>query len=239
MRLCRAGAFAFMVAVMIGLAGCGGSDEKSDEPPAGQASIGDAVRAGTPGAADVAEAEESDGVVQGSPSLQELDSLPEAGVGSSGESCVSPPPDVTAADLRSVARATLCLLNAERAARGLKPLRMETRLTAAAKGHSRDMVKRRFFAHVSPDGGTFDQRIRKAGYTRRARTFVIGENIGSGVGEAASPRQIVDAWMNSRPHKANILHSRFAEIGVGIVLGSPRSSSTPALTYSTNFGLRQ
>jgi uncharacterized protein YkwD len=77
-------------------------------------------------------------------------------------------------------RATLCLINAERRSRSLRPLHPVPRLSQAALGHSRDMVRRRYFSHTTSEGAAFLDRIRAAGYLGRARNWVAGENLAWG-----------------------------------------------------------
>jgi uncharacterized protein YkwD len=130
--------------------------------------------------------------------------------------------------------ATLCLLNHQRAAHRLRPLRADRRLAKAALGHSKDMVAHRYFAHESRSGAPFTRRIVATGWTRSRRSYVLGENIGWGSGSLATPRSMVRAWMHSAPHRANILDGRFRMIGVGVALGSPAGGG--GATYSTDFG---
>ena len=69
----------------------------------------------------------------------------------------------------------------------------------------------------------------------------MGENLAWGAGaNRSSPRGIVAAWMESPPHRQNILDSRFREIGIGVVEGAPRRNvfGLPAATYATSFGSR-
>lgn len=139
-------------------------------------------------------------------------------------------------DVRAAERATLCLLNAERRRRGLRPLRPDPRLRVAAVRHSRDMVARRFLEHVNPDGVGHADRIARAGYALGA-TSVSGENLASGEREASTPAVIVDGWMHSPGHRRNILRRQFSEIGIGIV---PRWAEGRGAggTYTTTFGGR-
>jgi uncharacterized protein YkwD len=134
-------------------------------------------------------------------------------------------------------RSVLCLLNLERTSRGLGRLRANGRLADAATAHSRDMVRRRYFSHVSPGGETMGERIREAGYLGRARSYSLGENLAWGTGSLASPLKIVEAWMRSPGHKRNILHPRFDEVGVGLALGAPVRDG--GATYTTNFGAKR
>ncbi|MBE2316167.1 CAP domain-containing protein [Solirubrobacter sp. CPCC 204708] len=131
-------------------------------------------------------------------------------------------------------RATLCLLNAERRAAGLRPLRLDGKLNRAARGHSRDMVAQRYFAHESRNGAGFDDRIKRTGWTKSRRSYTMGENIAWGGGHLATPRSIVRSWMNSAGHKANILARDFRFIGIGVANGAPTGGS--GATYTTTFG---
>ena len=133
--------------------------------------------------------------------------------------------------------ATLCLLNAERAARGMAPLAGEPLLERIASTYSQSMVDGRFFAHVSPAGQMLRERL--AAYTTGADEFQVGENLAWGEGPLATPRAIVDRWMHSDGHRANILNAAFREIGIGIVNGSPTGSLAAwSATYTTHFGTR-
>jgi uncharacterized protein YkwD len=121
----------------------------------------------------------------------------------------------------TVRDAVRCLVNAQRAQHGLAALRPSGRLTAAAERHSADMVRRGYFEHVTPGGQTVADRIRHTGYFSGADDWAVGEDIGWGTGELGSPAAIVQAWMNSPPHRAVILSRRFREVGVGIARGVP------------------
>ncbi len=141
---------------------------------------------------------------------------------------------------KALSKATLCLLNEERADRGQRPLRQHKKLNKAAKAYSKQMVKRRFFAHVSPSGSTLTSRVKGVRYTKGARAWSIGENIAYGTGGKATPASIVDGWMKSPGHKANILNGQFREIGIGIANGAPvATASSVGATYTTNFGYRR
>ena len=137
---------------------------------------------------------------------------------------------------RALVRATLCVLNAERARHRLRPLRLNRKLSAAARTHSRAMARRRFFSHTSPGGASFVDRIRRTGYLSGARSWTVGENIAYGSGGRSTPRAIGRAWMNSAPHRANILSRSFGSIGIGIAGGTPVGRG--GATYTTDFGRR-
>jgi uncharacterized protein YkwD len=144
----------------------------------------------------------------------------------------------TAAARRAARKALLCLLNAERRARGLRALRFNARLRRAASGHSRSMVRRAFFAHVQPGGVGLVQRLRRVHWIPRRGGWSAGENIAFGWGSAGTPLAIHQAWMHSTAHRANILRGRFREVGFGLASGMPRGSRSRGITYTTDFGRR-
>ncbi|WP_066362828.1 CAP domain-containing protein [Herbidospora mongoliensis] len=107
------------------------------------------------------------------------------------------------------------LTNAERAKGGCGPLTHDAKLRAAALGHSADMSAKNYFSHDSADGRKFSDRIRQAGFSFRA----AGENIAKGYQTAA---QVVQGWMDSPGHKANIMNCTYTHIGVGhVAAGGP------------------
>ncbi|MGZ5322132.1 MAG: ice-binding family protein [Solirubrobacterales bacterium] len=145
-----------------------------------------------------------------------------------------------AKSLRAARKSLLCLLNVQRRARGLPPLRSNRRLLKVAERHSRSMVVRRYFSHVGQPGGVgMVDRITRTGYLRKARVWSVGENIGYGRGPRSSPSRMTRSWMASTPHRANILSGKFREVGLGIVPGYPGRSGDPGGTYTTDFGRRR
>ena len=138
--------------------------------------------------------------------------------------------------VKQVRVATLCLINSERRAHGLAPVRQHDSLTLAGSRHARDMVRARYFSHDSRSGRAFDDRIIRTGYARGRRASV-GENLAWGSGTLATPRAIVKGWMKSPGHRANILQPAFREIGIGIASGTPATGDDGA-TYATEFGRR-
>ena len=132
--------------------------------------------------------------------------------------------------------ATLCLLNVQRAAHDLPALTEVPTLDRAAGAYAADMVARRFFDHVSPGGGTMMDRMKASGWLSAPGGWSAGENIAWGSGDLGTPASIVDGWMHSAPHRANILSGSFAEIGIGIASGAPQPGiSGSAGTYVTDF----
>ncbi len=142
-----------------------------------------------------------------------------------------------AANLGQVSAATLCLLNAQRSAAGLNPLTEQGDLTSASQAYSELMVSAHFFAHVSPDGSQLSDRLTTSGYLGAPGSWIVGENIAWGESYLATPREIMQAWMNSEKHKENILSPAYQQVGVGIALGVPSSDNAGA-TYTTDFGTR-
>jgi uncharacterized protein YkwD len=132
-----------------------------------------------------------------------------------------------------VVGSTLCLLNAERRRHGLRPLRLNERLARAARAHSQDMARNRYFDHNSQNGSSFVDRIRRTGYLNGARRWKVAENIAWGTDWLASPRAIMKAWMDSPGHRANILDGSYREIGIGVA-----TRSGPKAIYTTDFGTR-
>jgi uncharacterized protein YkwD len=133
---------------------------------------------------------------------------------------------------------TLCLLNRERARRGLPALRENALLDAASLAHAQDMVRRRYFEHTTPDGRDVRARLRAVGYSRGISAST-GENIAYGFGDASTPAAIVRIWMNSPSHREDILRPAFTEIGIGIATGAPElpeSKQADSATYTTDFG---
>ena len=139
----------------------------------------------------------------------------------------------TAANVRQLRLATVCLVNAQRTAAGLSRLKSHVRLKKSAAGHAADMIARRFFAHDAPDGPDLAARVKKVRFWPALAT----ENLGTGTGVLATPRAMVDAWMNSEGHRFNILDSGVRNIGVAVVYRM-YTGDEPGATYVANFGRR-
>ena len=102
------------------------------------------------------------------------------------------------------------LVNEIRVQNGLQALSADWELSRVARYKSQDMVDNRYFSHTSPTYGTPFQMIRAFGLSYRS----AGENIAYGY---AAPQAVVNAWMNSSGHRANILNASYTRIGVGYV----------------------
>jgi uncharacterized protein YkwD len=105
----------------------------------------------------------------------------------------------------------LSAMNEVRASNGLRPLKVDVRLERAARGHSSRMLHIQTLFH-----GNFAQRIRRVG----VRAPRVGENLAWGSGPLASARSIVNMWLASPEHRANLLHAGYRTVGVGVRSGS-------------------
>ena len=114
-------------------------------------------------------------------------------------------------DLTADEKMILKLINAEREKARLQPLTIDPKLNRAARSHSLNMAKQNTLSH-DLDGKGPAERMKDAGY--QLRTY--GENCGVG---SRTPIQAVQMWMNSPPHKENILTAEFSESGIGIATG--------------------
>jgi len=143
------------------------------------------------------------------------------------------PAQLNAPKLRAT---TLCALNEQRRAHGVRPLRSGDKLVTAARRHSRAMVAKKFFAHDSLSGASFSSRIARTGWMRGRNGWSVGENLAWGSGARSTPDATVAAWMASPLHRRNILDPRFRVIGIGIAMGVPVAGGAAGATYTTDFG---
>ncbi|WP_395575082.1 CAP domain-containing protein [Streptomyces sp. BK79] len=125
---------------------------------------------------------------------------------------------------RSLENPVTVLVNRERAVRGMEPLIADERLRTSARGHSADMVHLGYFDHVAPDGTSPAERMLAAGFPLPG-----GENIAFG---QPTPEAVVTDWMNSPPHRRNILHREFRVIGVGVFITALGPMWTQNFGYS-------
>jgi len=124
---------------------------------------------------------------------------------------VAPAPALQTDDM---ATAVIDAMNAERAAYGVAPLHADPKLSAAAADRIADMFDAHYFSHNSPTGVQPWDWVEQEGYDYRE----VGENLALGYPTAP---EIVDGWMHSSGHRANVLGAQFAEVGVAIAEGSP------------------
>jgi uncharacterized protein YkwD len=129
----------------------------------------------------------------------------------------------------SMENEVLALVNLERQIQKLHSLQMDSRLHSAALGHSQDMAEQNYFDHTSLDLRTPGTRISQAGYAWSS----YGENIAAGY---PTPAAVVEGWMNSSGHRANILSSAFCDLGVGYAYSG---ESTYGAYWTQDFGRQQ
>ena len=114
-------------------------------------------------------------------------------------------------DLDALAAEVLRLVNIERGKAGAGPLALNDKLNRSAQYHADFMAENDCFEHLCPNEGNLGKRVRDSGYEWRA----VAENIAAG---HEDPAEVMDSWMNSPGHRANILNPRYKELGVGYVL---------------------
>ena len=132
----------------------------------------------------------------------------------------APRPTTTAP---SVATQILARVNAERAKAGCKAVVLDARLTAAAAGHAQDMATNDYFSHTSRDGRSFVERITAQGYP-----VPRSENIAAGQPTVSA---VMDAWLASAGHRANILDCSAVAMGAASAKGG-----TYGVYWAQDFG---
>lgn len=110
--------------------------------------------------------------------------------------------------VRAMETKVIELVNAERAKVGLSPLTENVELSKVARIKSQDMIDKNYFSHTSPTYGSPFDMMKNFGISYKT----AGENIAAGY---STPEAVVNGWMNSEGHRANILSSSFNKIGVG------------------------
>jgi uncharacterized protein YkwD len=108
------------------------------------------------------------------------------------------------------AELALKLLNTYRVSNGLKPLRLDAKLTAAAKMHSRDLAKSDRISHYGSDGSSPWDRVKRAGYTAK----IAAENVGTG---QASLEEVFKGWEQSPGHNRNLLLPGAKDMGIALI----------------------
>ncbi|MCQ4379103.1 CAP domain-containing protein [Clostridioides difficile] len=101
------------------------------------------------------------------------------------------------------------LVNIERAKAGLNPLTLDSSISNVATKKSQDMIDNNYFSHNSPTYGSPFDMLKKFGISYKT----AGENIAMG---QKTPKEVVNAWMNSEGHRKNIMNPNFSKIGVGV-----------------------
>ena len=137
-------------------------------------------------------------------------------------------------------RSIVSEINAVRTRNGLRPLVNSRSLATAARSHSRDMARIGFFAHESPGGKPFDQRIRRYYRSAGYRSWRAGENLLWASPDIEAGRA-VKLWLQSPSHRRILLSPNWREIGLSAVhtMSGPRVFDGLEVTIVTaNFGAR-
>lgn len=129
-------------------------------------------------------------------------------VSSIGVPQAASPQPVAASPVNSYIQQVLDLTNAERNKGGLQPLRLNNKLNQSAQAHSQDMAIADYFSHTGANGSNAGDRAATAGYYYSS----LGENIAAGY---ITPQEVVQGWMNSPGHRANIMNAGYQELGIG------------------------
>lgn len=116
-------------------------------------------------------------------------------------------------ELEAVRAAVVERVNHHRRQNQRQPVRRDPRLAAAAQDHAEDLLRRSYYDHRSPEGGTPASRARGAGYIHFS---LVAENIAKGL---FTPAEAVDRWMASAGHRRNVLRRRATATGLGVAVG--------------------
>lgn len=118
-------------------------------------------------------------------------------------------------------------INRERVSRGLTPYALNSQLSAAAQAHANDMVRTGKYSHTGSDGSTVFDRAARAGYG----AYSWGRRLGENWAWYHDPATAMQMWMGSTPHRNNILHNVYRELGIGIT-----AAENGGFVYVVNFG---
>jgi uncharacterized protein YkwD len=229
-----------LVLLLLPAAGCGGGDQTPATAGDQTTSGGLSTSATTPSTADrgslgdatYAAAGEKPEVIGGPAPFTAETTEGRKG----GPRCTDEKLEVTEATRARAEAAAVCLVNKQRARRGIRTLKRNSSLYSAAEGHASDMVQNQYFSHLSKGGSAPAGRASAAGYTEKAKSWQVGENIAWGSGSLSTPAEIVQAWMNSTGHRKNLLRRSFREAGLAIAPGTPDPTTGSGGTYVQVFG---
>lgn len=147
----------------------------------------------------------------------------------------------TAANVRAVDAATLCLVNRLRGARGLRSLRANGELRRVASSQVDTMVSHDYFADDRPTGQTPLSLVAVTRYPVHTDGFAVGQNIAYGTGSDTTPAHIVEEWMASPPHREIMLSGEYRDAGVAVTPAVPAmlGAGGHGATYAIEFGVRR
>jgi uncharacterized protein YkwD len=158
-----------------------------------------------------------------------------AGAGTVPATCVDTDLDPTPENLDRVSAALRCLVNQARVQAGDEPLGPAAQLSSAGAQYAQRMATEHFFGHVSPEGGTVEDRIRASGYLDHQYHWGLGEDLAWGTLENARPGAIFAALMASDAHRTVLLTRAFRDIGIGVTPAPPQDTGQPGATYALEF----
>jgi uncharacterized protein YkwD len=136
-------------------------------------------------------------------------------------------------------RAVVCVINNKRQAHGVGNLNVVKPLQKAGGRHARTMMAQNCFDHQCSGEAPLSTRVHNTSYLPCSCSWGLGENLAWGKKSRGSPARIVDAWMNSPPHRSTLLNPAFSHVGIGIAWGSPWKTKMRAATYTADFGYKR
>jgi uncharacterized protein YkwD len=141
----------------------------------------------------------------------------------------------------SIGAATLCLIDRERIARHLHPLRDNGDLRTLAASQVHDMVRWNYFADDRPPGIGPMALVASTHYQAHTKSLSIGQNVGWGTSQYATPAKMVAAWLADPPHRKIMLTGEYRDGGVGVMPAVPAvlGQELQGATYAVEFAVRR
>jgi uncharacterized protein YkwD len=242
----RTRAVALVVIAAVAVIGCGGGSKPESGPPSGKSAKnpGGVVSAAPPrGIVGPVErvvaggrSQASDIRTRLSPQANRPVKVHEHGVAGAAD-CPDAALEPAGDNLDRVSASILCLVNAARAENGgLPALKANAQLQQAAAGMANRMVSEKFFSHETPDGKTVVDRVEPTGYIPDSGDWAVGENLAWGDPGVDTPQAVVNGWLNSAGHRANMLAPDYKDLGLAEALGAPVSNKSGGTTVVADFG---
>ena len=150
-------------------------------------------------------------------------------------------PSGTAVSVASLESGVLVEINAFRRSHGLVPLRVSASLASAARQHSQSMATAGYFSHDSADGSSFWRRVQRFYSSRKFGYWSVGENLLWSSPDVAADGAL-QMWLDSPPHRENLLNPRWREIGISAVHTSAAPGTFHGLDVTivtADFGVRR
>jgi uncharacterized protein YkwD len=222
------------VLLLVVAAGCGGGD--GDDGGGGLTTTGTSADVdGSLGDATYVEDGQDEEVIAGpAPLSPEVAQKGRGGL----PRCRDDTLQITAATRARAETAAVCVVNKVRRRSGRRSLTRSGQLYQAAQAHADDMVRERYFAHVSKAGTTVTDRVKPTGFLSGG-AWKVGENLAWGSGPLSTPIAIVQSWLDSPGHRQNLMRRSYREAGLAIAVGAPQASPLEAGTYVHVFGVRR